>query len=129
MHFFCPQCWKEIDEKDRIYPYCGADILKHERKGFKEKLINALRHPEPETVKRAVWILGKIKSLKAIKVLIELFSKTDNPFLKREILEALSEIGTEESLAFIKRCLSSEIGIVRKKAEEIIISTKEAGDV
>lgn len=122
MHFFCPQCWKEINEKDRRCPYCGADILEYERKGFEEKLMNALRHPEPETVKRAVWILGKIKSLKAIKPLIELFSKTDDPFLKREILDALSEIGTEEALAFIKKCLNSEIGIVRKRAEEIIIS-------
>lgn len=119
MTFFCPHCWKEITEKDRLCPYCGSDITEHEKKDFIEKLINALTHPERETVKRAVWILGRLKSNKAVEPLIELFQKTDNPFLKREILDSLSEIGTEKAIAFIKKTLSSEIAIVRKKAEEL----------
>lgn len=124
MTFFCPGCWKEIDKKDRICPYCNADIHVHERKGFEEKLMNALRHHEPETVRRAIWILGRLKSREAVRPLIELFEETDNPFFKIEILDALAEIGTEDSIGFIKKSLHSETGIVRKKAEEIIISLR-----
>ncbi len=118
--FFCPRCWKEITGDDKKCPYCGADITEHERKGFEDKLINALRHPEQETVQRAVWILGRLKSDRAVKPLIRLFEQSDNPYLKREILDALYEIGLPEAMDFIVKSLRSEISIVRKKAEEII---------
>jgi HEAT repeat protein len=118
--FFCPRCWKEIKRDDKKCPHCGTDITEHERKGFEEKLINALGHPERETVQRAVWILGKLKTDKAINPLIRLFEQTDNPYLKREILDALSEIDTSDAMAFIKKSLKSEISIVRKRAEEIV---------
>lgn len=125
MTFFCPECWKEIEEKDRKCSHCGADITEHEKKGFEEKLINALKHPERETVQRAVWILGRLKTSKAVQPLIRLFQQSDNPFLKREILDTLYEIGTPDAMAFIVRSLKSEISIVRKKAREIIERTKE----
>jgi len=59
MVFFCPICWKEIKETEKTCPYCDANITEHEKRSFEEKLINALKHPERETVQRAVWILGK----------------------------------------------------------------------
>lgn len=118
--FFCPRCWKEIKGDDKRCPYCGADITEHERKGFEEKLINALRHPERETVQRAVWILGRLKTDKAVKPLIKLFGQSDNPYLKRGILDALYEIGSPEAMDFIMKSLNSEISIVRKRANEIV---------
>ncbi|MFN3395403.1 MAG: HEAT repeat domain-containing protein [Thermodesulfovibrionales bacterium] len=118
--FFCPKCWKEIKRGDRKCPHCGADITAHERKSFEEKLINALKHPERETVQRAVWILGRLKSHRAVNPLIRLFEQSDNPYLKREILDALFEIRLDDAMAFIMKSLKSEISIVRKKAEEII---------
>ncbi len=120
MTFFCPECWKEIKEKDRKCPHCGAVISEHEKRSFEDKLINALRHPERETVRRAVWILGRLKTTKAIQPLIRLFQQSDNPFLKMEILDALNEIGTFDAMTFIKQSLSSEISVVRKKAKEIV---------
>ncbi len=90
MVFFCPVCWKEINQEDKRCPYCGSDVTEHERKSFEEKLINALKHPERETVQRAVWILGKLESIKAVKPLTVLFEHTDNPFLKIVILDSLS---------------------------------------
>lgn len=59
MTFFCPVCWKEIQATDRICPSCGADISEYENKVFEEKLINALRHTERETVQRVVYILTR----------------------------------------------------------------------
>jgi len=120
MVFFCPVCWKEIREDDERCPYCGSDITEHEKKSFKDKVINALRHPERQTVQRAVWILGKLRSIKAVDPLKILFEQTDNPFLKIEILNALGEIGTQDALDLIVNALDSEIRIVRKRAKEII---------
>ena len=117
--FFCPVCWREIKADDKKCPYCGTDITEHEKKSFEEKLINALKHPERETVKRSVWILGRIKSIKAVTSIKELFGLTDNPFMKLEILNSLKEIGTDAALDFIMEVSRSEKGIVRKKAKEL----------
>ena len=120
MVFFCPMCWKEIRGDDKRCPYCGSDITEHHKKSFEEKLINALRHPERETVQRAVWILGKLKSVKAVDSLKNLFEQTGNPFLKIEILNAFGEIATQDALDLIVNTLDSDISIVRRKAREII---------
>lgn len=113
-------CWKEIRWDDKRCPYCGSDITEHDKKSFEEKLINALRHPERETVQRAVWILGKLKSVKAVDPLKNLFKQTDNPFLKVTILNALGEIATQDALDLIVNALDSDISIVRRKARELI---------
>lgn len=118
--FFCPGCWEEITGEDKKCHYCGADITEHERKGFEEKLINALNHPERETVQRAVWILGRLKSVKAIEPLKGLFEQTDNPFIKIEILNTLDEIATQEAVDFIAKSMNSEVSMVRRIAREII---------
>ncbi|MDA8156737.1 MAG: HEAT repeat domain-containing protein [Actinomycetota bacterium] len=120
MVFFCPACWREIKADDDRCPHCGADIKQHEKMDFEGKLINALKHPEPETVLRAVWVLGRIKSDKAIKQLISLFGQTSDPFLKVIILEALARIDTPEALGFIIRSVDSEVAMVRTKARELL---------
>lgn len=120
MTFFCPICWKEIKENDRVCPFCGANISEFGNKDFEEKLINALGHPERDTVLRAVNILGKLKSIKAVNPLLALFQQTDNPFLKIEILHTLNEIGVPEAKTFIMRVSESVIGIVKRKAKELI---------
>jgi len=120
MTFFCPICWKEIRGDEERCPYCGSDITEHDKKSFEEKLINALRHSERETVQRAVWILGKLKNIKAVVPLKILFEQTDNPFLKIEILNAFAEIATPDAMDLIVNSLDSEISIVRRKAKEIM---------
>jgi HEAT repeat protein len=120
MTFFCPICWKEIRWDDEICPYCGSDITEHEKKRFEDKLINALRHPERETVQRAVWILGRLNSMKAVKPLLSIFEQTDNVFLKVEILNSMDEIGTPDAIDLIVRALDSTESIVRRRAKELM---------
>ncbi len=120
MVFFCPACWKEIGKHDEKCPYCGSDITEHDKKRFEDKLINALRHPERQTVQRAVWILGKIKSMKALAPLKSLFEQTDNPFLRTEILDAFSEIASQDALELVVKAIDSDITMVRRKARDII---------
>lgn len=117
--FFCPRCWKEIKREDKKCPYCAADIIKHDRKGFEEKLINALNHPERETVQRAVWILGRLRSVMSVQPLISLFEQSGDPYLKIEILNTLKKIGTTDAIDLIEKAVHSQIRIVRRKAEEL----------
>lgn len=120
MTFFCPTCWKETKGIDTICPYCGADISEYENKDFEEKLINALRHRERETVQLAVYILGKRKSIKAVEPLLKLFKQTNNTLLKIGILNALNEIGLPEAKEFILKVTDSDVGIIKRMAKEII---------
>lgn len=120
MTFFCPTCWKEIKGIDTICPFCGADISEYANKGFEEKLINALRHREGETVQRAVYILGRRKSIKAVQPLLKLFKQTNNTLLKIGILNALDEIGVPEAREFILKVIDSDAGMMKRMAKEII---------
>ena len=120
MTFFCPICWKEIKDIDKICPCCGANILDYENRDFEEKLINALRHPERETVQRAIYILGRLRNVKAVKPLLTLFQQTSNTFLKIEILNTLNEIGVTEAREFLLKLIDSDEGIIRKVARELI---------
>lgn len=114
MIFFCTTCWKEITCEEKICPQCGADIKEHEQKGFEKKVINALKHPERETVQRAVWILGRLKSIESVKPLMSLFEKTDNPYIKAEILDALDKMGTPKATNIIEEAVNSAFSVVRK---------------
>jgi HEAT repeat protein len=120
MTFYCPACWKEIREDDRECPHCGADITEHDQKSFDEKLIQALGHPIRDTAGMAVRILGERKIVEAVVHLIRLFEMTDNPFLQREILDALNKIGTEDALNFIMASLDHHTSMVRRRAWEIM---------
>ncbi len=120
MTFFCPVCWKEIKGIDTICLFCGADISAYEKKDFEEKLINALRHTEREAVQRAVYILGRRKSIKAVQPLVKLFKQTNNTLLKIGILNALNETGVPEAREFIVKVIDSDVGITKRMAKEII---------
>lgn len=115
--FFCPVCWSENASNKERCPCCGSDIREHEKKGFEDKVINALNHPDRETVLRAAWILGRLKSSRAVKPLIRLFEQTADPYTKAAILASLDQTGKPEALAFITGSLDSETVIVRKTAE------------
>ena len=119
MTFFCPVCWKEIRQVDKICPFCNAHLPEYENKHFEEKLINALRHPERETVQRAISILGKRKSAKAVRPLLDLFKQTNNIFLKIAILNALQEVDTPEAREYICRVVNSDTGLLRRMAWKI----------
>lgn len=119
MTFFCPVCWKEIRQIDKICPFCNANLPEYENKHFEEKLINALRHPERETVQRAVYILGKRKSTHAVKSLLDLFKETNNTFLKIGILNALQEIDTPAARDCMRMVIDSDKGLMRRMARKI----------
>ncbi len=97
MTLFCPICWKELKEINRICPFCDVDKSKDRKKDIEKKLINALRQNETEIVRKAVYILGKRQSNKAVQHLSTLYVRTNNTLLKMEIIDSLTEIGAREA--------------------------------
>ncbi len=120
MVFFCQHCFKEIPQDATLCPFCGAYIKSYDARSFEDKLIHALKHPLPETVSISIIVLGKIRSTKAIKPLKKLFSTTSDPYMQKEILDALFAIGGKDAEEFLKKMLSHENVIVRKEAEMLV---------
>ena len=57
---FCTRCWASNREDESVCVHCGAQLARPEDNGlpYTEKLLAALRHPEPETRERAATLLG-----------------------------------------------------------------------
>lgn len=105
MTYFCIICLKETMGITRLCPFCGLDLSKYRKKHIEKTIINVLRQKETETVSQAVYILGRLKSSKAVRPLSELYKRTNNTLLKMEIIDSLKEIGGYEAKDFIVKTL------------------------
>ena len=93
VHYYCPACWKELVEDLPQCPHCGAEIHEIWRsKSYSEKLILALKHPEPSAVMRAVWLLGQLGDCRAVEPLKRLLETTHDVFVTRAVKVALSAL-------------------------------------
>lgn len=97
MIHYCPSCWAEIPDVSKC-PSCGADVQALALEHYEEKLIRALRHPEPSTPVRAATILGELSSKAAVEPLIELVSSSHDPYIQEAGIVALSRIGDRRAL-------------------------------
>lgn len=73
MQFFCPVCFAGIaaDERDAPCRVCGARIEEWKRRDYTERLIHALRHPNPEVRMGAIVSLGNRRDPRAALPLAE----------------------------------------------------------
>jgi HEAT repeat protein len=103
MIFYCPSCWAEVARAHKACPACGADLQNLSEESYEEKLIRALRHPEPATPVRAAAILGELRSNAAVLPLMERAEHTEDPYLQEAIAQALGTIGHERATTCLKR--------------------------
>ena len=121
MTFYCTNCWAEVPESATICPHCGDNIQARRAKAdYADKLIAALRHPEPTTPVRAAWILGERRERKAIEPLMRLVQDSRDPFIVEAAVEALGKVGDECAREAIVSALSHPSPRVRRKAEAAI---------
>ena len=93
VHFYCPFCWKELDEDLPQCSHCGAEIHGFwKSKSYLEKLIVALDHPEPSTAMRAVWLLRQLGDRRAVEPLKRLLDRTQDIYVRRSALRTLDEL-------------------------------------
>ena len=128
MQWFCPECWHEVDETDRLCSACGALLSELDKKSFAEKAMAALRHPEPATSVRAAEILGKLQPPGAVAALMEVLSGGRDPYLLEVAARALGEIGDPTSIPALQPVVLSSYLVARIAAGEALgkIASREA---
>ena len=115
--FFCPGCWHDFNEDLVRCPNCGLVIHEfYNSKDYLEKLILALRHPEPTTPIRAAWLLGKIRDPRAVAPLIDIVQGTKDLYLAREAVKALGAIDTLQARHFLLALANHPARMIRAEA-------------
>jgi HEAT repeat protein len=119
MVHYCPVCWQEIPAGAERCPSCGAAV--DETADYTDKLIAALRHPEPFTRRRAAYLLGLRRDGRGVPALIAVLETADNdPYVRAEAALALGAIGGAEAQEALRRVLAdpTESVIVRRAAAD-----------
>ncbi len=119
MKWFCPFCWKEIEEKAIFCPFCQGNLEKFQSLSFEEKLLLGLKSPICQNRMFVIKTLGRIKSEKAVKPLCEHLNAPVDPYEIMETLKALKLIGSKEAEECIENFLKTcNMKIVLKFARE-----------
>lgn len=117
---YCPACWNEVPAEASRCPACGADLEALDAASFDEKLVRALRHPEPATRRRVVEILGRRRNRAAVPALLALWREGSDPYLSAEICHALGRIGGELALAALQVIATDPSAVVRAAVSEAL---------
>ncbi len=95
---YCPTCWAENSYEASACTTCGAS-LDETGKGFTDRLIDAIGHPEPTRAVIAVEILGRLREERAVAALLaRLCRKPDSMDVTMAIAEALGMIGSPQGV-------------------------------
>jgi len=123
--FYCPGCFKDFAEDFDKCPACGLDIhAYYDPKDYVDKLMLALKHPEPSTPVRAAWLLGKIRDQRAVGALIECFKDSDDIYLHVAVTNALGEMGTVEAIEFLESQLDHPATMVKKEIQAALAKNR-----
>jgi len=125
--YFCRKCWKEIDQGQEVCYNCGAEPKELDEETFISKLLRALDHPEPETPARAAYVLGKLRTLKAVPALIHVIRQSHDFYFVAAAIEALGEIGDRSAINVIQELLMQKPALpVRSAAEQALKKLQSA---
>jgi len=120
MHWFCPNCWHEVEEAGSVCPACGASPQTLDSRSFAEKLVAALRHPEPAAAVRAAQILGTLKPTDAAPALMNVLEESHDPYLLEAAAWALGEIGNAHAVPLLRSLFRSSYLVARIAAAEAL---------
>lgn len=129
VHYFCPHCWSDFVEEVAQCPQCGLNI--HDFWNSKdriERLIVALHHRDPETRRRAVWLLGRSKDPRAVPPLLDLIRDAKEVYLVREAVRALGSIDSDAAREFLRTLVHHPAKMVRDEVQETLGKDKGACD-
>jgi len=117
--YFCPSCWRKVDEGAWRCPGCGSNLPEFSTLPYEEKLLLALNHPVREHRLMAVRLLGRIRSRRAAPLMQEMLNAEHDFYLLREVLEALAGIGTTDALKALDAARRHCSVLVRRHAEAL----------
>jgi len=124
MVVYCSECWSENQYGESKCRSCGTKLIPVPEKNFVDKLITALRHPEPTTPIRAAWILGQRKEKLAVQPLLDLVKTSTDPYILSAVVNALGQIGDSSVIDTLEQLLDTTFLKVRL---EIIKALRNIG--
>jgi HEAT repeat protein len=119
--YYCPHCWREVPETEKICAHCGVDIpAVLSELDYVDRLIAALSHSEPSVPIRASWILGELQCERAVDALLDVLHGRADPYIKAAAVEALGKIGTPAALAVLHELAEAGPVLLRHQAKKFI---------
>lgn len=91
--FVCPRCGGTCPPAEPVRGTCGFDLAAFAAAPYEGKLRIALYHPEPETARRAAWLLGVRGRPGAAEALERRYRDSRDPYLQRDSVTALARLG------------------------------------
>ncbi len=114
MIWFCPFCWAEVQENTKVCPKCNKNLTEFSNLSFEEKLILALKNPITQNRLLVIYILGKIKSKKAVNSLGKMLLENRDTLELCAIAKTLKQINTPEAIDFLKKAYYTKNSILKK---------------
>lgn len=119
--YYCPQCWKIVEENLQFCPACGYKLADFHHRDFDDKLIAALDHPVAERRIMAAQVLGNRQCTRALaefqKILV---SEEIDYFFLRSILLAVMKMETPLREEILAQAMTHPSELVSKLAEELL---------
>ncbi len=112
VRFFCPGCWKEVDENCKICPYCGYDLSSFTSLPFEEKLLISLNHPVKEIRRRIIYFIGKKGIEKALPYFEKILEEEKDPVILFEVVDALRRFNSPQALKILEKARKHRFRIV-----------------
>lgn len=116
--WFCPDCWSEVHPEARTCPQCGSDLANQQRVDYEAKLIRALEHRMADRRLIAARVLGQIGGRRAVRALIKVAEREDDPYAAAEAVRALARIGGQEAAAYLRKASEHRSALVRDAARK-----------
>ncbi len=117
--FFCPKCWKEVEEGCKVCPHCNFSFESFDRLSYEEKMISALNHPVDEFKINAINVLGRIGGERAVKALEKFVERENSVPILLEVVKALKLMSSRVSgaLDVLKKLENHRARVVAKSAK------------
>lgn len=114
---FCPRCYAENKDQE-FCRSCGWPLTQTSRDSYLQKLIWALRHPEPETRLRAVTLLGQTgtEARPALPELKAMLRSSKDLFLRGEVIKSIALIARADAVPVLLDGLKDPGVLVRVAA-------------
>ena len=100
---FCPNCWAEVPSDSQSCPCCGRSLAAGDE-DYIDKLICALRHPEPTRAALAIQVLIEmLAEPRAIEPLIGLLDTASDAYVLKCAAAALGRFGDPRAVGPLGR--------------------------